>query len=406
MTDPMGQVFLSYRHSHRDFAAAFDRSLREHGIPVWRDVRDVGPDLLQEQIIDDLEDPGLAGGLVLVSQDVVDSEVILEVELPHLYERWRADDAFFVAVILCPDVGYDDADRILAESPTPYDFSQWYMESLGEDTNPDRPGAFDAVVTAVLERRLEAIHETLDTDVTIECSLDTYDSPSYSDSLALNIDWSPYFEAGLPAQSVWNDRLRPALGTAIQQLQQTAPGRSLRFRGSAHLPAAFATGHTLLTTRGIDAGWRQTDTSDGSTAWTITEATDESGLRASLETRDVTGSHLAVFASISDDVAPEVGRTKSELPEFNGILELTHQAERAPTLTASQAAHAATLFRDEVRTTVNELSNTSRIHLFMAGPAGLAFLFGQQTNTLPPIQTYDLDTADGPRVYRPAIEVG
>lgn len=403
MTDPMGDVFLSYRHSHQDLAAALDQSLREHGIPIWRDVRDVGPDPLQEQIIEDLDDPELAGGIVLVTEDVVDSEIILEVELPGLYDRWQADDEFFVVVVLAPDVGYDDAERILAESPSPYDFSQWYMESLKINADTDGPPAFDAVVTAVLEKRLEAIHNTLGDEEPIECSLDTYDPPAYPESLGLTIDWSHHFDEALPAASVWNGRLYPALTTVIDQLQQTAPGRSLRFRGSTHLPAAFATGHALQTTRGIDAAWLQPDGNGGLAQWTNTRDADESGLHASLERRDVTGSDLAVFASISDDVASEVGRTKSNLPAFNGILKLALDAEPSPTLTASQAAHAATVFRRELRDALNEFSNTSTVHLFIAGPAGLAFLFGQQTNTLPSIQTYVLDTADGPRAYRPAI---
>jgi len=179
MTDPMGDVFLSYRHSHQHLAAALDQSLREHGIPIWRDVRDFGPDPLQEQIIEDLTDSGLAGGIVLVTEDVADSEIILEVELPRLYERWQADEELFVVVVLAPDVGYDDAERILAESPSPHDFSQWYMESLEDGEDTDSLPAFDAVVAAVLERRLEAIHDALGDDKPVECSLDTYDPPAY-----------------------------------------------------------------------------------------------------------------------------------------------------------------------------------------------------------------------------------
>jgi kynureninase len=147
----------------------------------------------------------------------------------------------------------------------------------------------------------------------------------------------------------------------------------------------------------------QPDGTGGLARWTNAQGADESGLHASVERRDVTGSDLAVFASISDDVASEVGQTKSSLPTFNGILEFAFDAEQPPELTPSQAAHAATVFRRALRDALNEFSNTSTVHLFMAGPAGLAFLFGQQTNTLPSIQTYVLDTANGPRVYRSAI---
>jgi hypothetical protein len=403
MTDPMGDVFLSYRHSHQDLAAALDQSLREHGIPIWRDVRNVGPDPLQEQIIEDLDDPELAGGIVLVTEDVVDSEIILEVELPGLYDRWQADDEFFVVVVLAPDVGYDDAERILAESPSPYDFSQWYMESLEIDADTDGSPDFNAVATAALEKRLEAIHNTLGDEEPVECSLDTYDPPAYPESLGLTIDWSHHFGEAPPAASVWNGRLLPALTAVIDQIQQTAPGRPLEFRGGAHLPAAFAAGYTLQTQRGVDAAWMQPDGPGELARWANTGKDDESSLHARLERRDLTGSDLAVFASIVDDVASEVGQTKSNLPTFDGILQLAFDTEQRPELTPAQAAHAATVFRQELRDALNEFSNTSTVHLFIAGPAGLAFLFGQQTNTSPPIQTYVLDTTGGPRVYREAF---
>lgn len=148
-----------------------------------------------------------------------------------------------------------------------------------------------------------------------------------------------------------------------------------------------AVGHTLQTTRGIDAAWMQTDDSGGFTPWTKTQNQEESELQATLETRDVTGSDLAVFASTSDNVAPEVEQTKLDLPKFSGIQELFFEGERAPTLTASQAAHVAAVFRDELRSLLNDLPSTSTIHLFMAGPVEFVFSFSQQTNTLPPIQT-------------------
>jgi len=72
-------------------------------------------------------------------------------------------------------------------------------------------------------------------------------------------------------------------------------------------------------------------------------------------------------------------------------------------LSPAQAAHAADVFRTKVRDAIKELPKTSlpktsTIHLFMAGPTGLAFLFGQNSNTLRPIQTY-LYSKDEGRYY-------
>ena len=87
-----------------------------------------------------------------------------------------------------------------------------------------------------------------------------------------------------------------------------------------------------------------------------------------------------------------------ELPDFNAVLRLTQEAGPDVDLTPAQAAHAANIFRTEVRSVIKKLPNTSTIHLFMAGPVGLAFLFGQNSNALRPIQTY-LFNKDNGRYY-------
>jgi len=222
MTNPAGDVFISYEHSQQNLAEKLEIALRNHGIPVWRDVHDVGLDPLEQQIREDLQDSNLAGDVAIINSDVTQSPVILKTELPELHKRWRGDDEFFVVVVLAPGVDYDEAETILSKAESPYDLSHWYMKSLEvEETSSsssvigriinsilDRLGQnqktssqlppLDAVVDAVLERRLQCIHNHLSSNFPVECSLDTYGKPSHDIQLAVSIDWSPHFDEGIP----------------------------------------------------------------------------------------------------------------------------------------------------------------------------------------------------------------
>ena len=403
MTNPTGKMFVSYRRSQADIAEALVTSLHEHGIRTWQDISDLPTEPTQAEIRDVLKDPELAGGIVLVSGDVAKSDIILELELPGLYNRWKNEDGFFVVVALCPGIDYDDANEILSESPTLLDFSDWNMIKLGSAA--DTPAAADDVATAALTERVRLNHEQLDADHPLDVSLDTYGSPSHASRPAVTIDWSSYFADKPPTPYRWNQRLLPRLQRVIDLVEESAPGRPLRVRGQAHLPAAFALGRCLQTTRGIDTTWMQYSAGQHN-SWNLHTDQQDSGLESDLHVNDIAGSELAVLVSVTNEVDAAVGRTKSTLPDFNGVLELSLSDGIGSSLNASEAAHAAHVFRQKVQTALNELSATSTIHLFMAVPAGLAFLFGQQSNTFPEIQTYLLETSDGARTYHPAASLG
>ncbi|WP_390208757.1 SAVED domain-containing protein [Halobium salinum] len=397
-------MFVSYRRSQADIAEALVTSLHEHGIRTWQDISDLRTEPTQSEIREvlEVENPELAGGVVLVSGDVVDSGIILELELPGLHNRWKNEEEFFVVVALCPGIDYDDANAILSKSPTLLDFSDWNMIKLGSTAEP---AAADDVATAVLSERVRLNHERLDTDHPLDVSLDTYAPPSYASQPAITIDWSSYFTDGPPTSYRWNRRLLPRLQRVIDLVEESAPGRSLRVRGQAHLPAVFALGRCLRTTRGIDATWLQ-HSAGQHCPWNVHTDQQDSGLEIDFHVNDITGSDLAVLVSVTNDVDAAVGRSKSSLPNFGGVLELSLGDDSGSVLSASEAAHTAHVFRQKVQSVLNELSAISTIHLFMAVPAGLAFLFGQQSNTFPEIQTYLLETTDGARTYQPAASLG
>jgi hypothetical protein len=136
----------------------------------------------------------------------------------------------------------------------------------------------------------------------------------------------------------------------------------------------------------------------GMTEWALDIDEGESGLEGDLQRQPNHGSELAVLVNISSDVQPEVSQMHDDLPDFNGVLRLTPEDGPDVELSPAQAAHAAGVFRTKVRNAIKKLPKISTIHLFMAGPTGLAFLFGRKSNTLRPIQTY-LYSKDEGRYY-------
>ncbi|WP_052367978.1 toll/interleukin-1 receptor domain-containing protein [Haloferax sp. ATB1] len=88
MTDPTGRVFLSYKHEQTDVANFLQTELERHGVPIWRDIFDLKPEPLRDEIIDQLENPETASGIALVSEGVADSDIILNDELPGFNKRW------------------------------------------------------------------------------------------------------------------------------------------------------------------------------------------------------------------------------------------------------------------------------------------------------------------------------
>lgn len=397
MTDPTGKVFLSYKHKQADTADLLEDALWDHGVPVWRDQSDQPSAPLEsglEHIIEDKQQ--IAGGIGLISEDVAASDVILDVELPRFRERWESDDTFFVVIIRCPDLGVSDAKAILSKSSSLHDFSSWYMEQLYEIT----PEAAADVADFVLQQRLTKLDAALDNGQPITCSLDTYEEPAYKPRPALRIDWSQHFDPEPPSQEVWNQRLVPALTTVTDRIRSNAKGRPIRLRGHSHLPASFALGRCLQATRNVGATWMQADQAGNTQAWSLDKDTEDSGLSAEFTRKNASESDLAVLVSISGNVRPEVANTVSALSTFRGVLEFTPDDGPDVILSPDQAGHAASVFRTEVRETADKIGPVSKIHLFMAVPTGLSFLFGQQTNTFPPIQTYVLP--DGANTYRKA----
>ena len=402
MTDPTGDVFLSYKHSQKDLAVALDKQLREHGIPVWRDERKIGPEPLESQIAAVLRSGNLSGALLFVSEDIVNSPTIVNVELPEIYSLYDSNDEFFVFVLCCPGISAGEAKEILGAIDTLNDFSEWYFHSLySADSDSSN---LDEIVEYVLEKRLDLNLQHSGVSEPIECSIHSHEPREQSTGSWFHADLSHHFDTRLPNNEVWNAQIKQTITRLTDQLARKARDRRIDFTGQAHLPIAFAIGTQYPTTRGIHATWTQPDPNLNDITWDRTLAPSGAGTTVNRHFKDSKNTDLAVLLSLTDEVRPEVGNTTDDLPSFHTVVEIK-RSDFDSIITPEMGVDIAMTFQKTVRSELNDHPNLDTIHVFQSTPVGLAFLLGQHTNTLPRIQTYILADTQRPRRYEPAITI-
>ena len=400
MTDPTGEVFISYNHNQKDLVVELDQRLREHGVPVWRDERKTDPDPLESQIESVLRSDEIAGAILVVSEDILNSPTILNVEIPRIYSRQNAGDEFFAFVLRCPGLSASETNEILSIAGTVNDFSEWFFHAL--KTREEETPNYTRIIDEVTQKRLNTIVNS-NADVSSICgSVNSYESPKPTDESWFRADFSHHFEDSLPSENTWNCRIRETLRRLTNHLGTYAENKTLEFTGQTRLPIAFTIGCQFPTTRGIHATWTQQDPNFNKITWDVTSPSRDVELNVDSKLKDSSKTDLAVFLSLTDDVRPEVGNTTSDLPNFNTEIEIK-RPDYEHGITPEQGVRIAETFRKTVRDELNSRSNIETIHLFQSSPVGLSFLLGQHTNTLPPIQTYAFNDNHQPRRYEPAI---
>lgn len=384
MTKITGDVFLSYKHEQGGVATVLQESLEDHGIPVWRDIFDLRPEPLRDEIRNKLTSSDIACGVALISEGVAGSEIILEDELPELRRRWDAGDGFFIVLVPHPDLGATDAKPILEEASGPINLQSWKMVPLEAATSE----AARCISKTVLQERLRQADKKLPSNEPIECSLDTRDSPAHSTDPLVVIDWKRHFDAGLPSRRLWEQRLLPSLEITTDCLNESASGRTLRFRGKSHLCSSFALGYFLPDVRGTPTTWMQPSRSGGFHEYTLSKTKEDNKIEGEFEELAGCDNDLAVLVNVLTDVSNDMENVRDELPDFSAELRLTPEVDRYDDLDPGQAVDIANSFRSEIRDALQEIPDTETIHLFMAVPTGLAFLMGQKSNALRQFQTY------------------
>ena len=405
MTVPIGNSFISYRRSRLDECGRLVASLRERGIPTWRDVDDLNTEPTENELRRVLDDARTANAILWITPGTAASAMIRQVEAPVAMERYRRNDGFFIVPVAAGGLDYEAAAAALDTGRRLANIGNWNIIKLQSD--PADAADLRKVANQVLKQRLEAVDRWLPPDAPIRLTLHTRQPPAPTTDAALPIDWSHRFSGTqnrIAAAMDWQDRLLPALDDIRRAIHISAPRRSVLASGLLSLPAAAALGNCFMATAGLDLAWAQRMPDQSSQVWSLGAPCEESGFYADTHDGLVDGSDLAVMVSVNNDVSNAVAVSADFIGPLRAYIHIKRDdsAPRATLETPGQASDLAHIVIDAARQARQQYATSGRIHLFIAAPAGLAMLIGQLLNTLGPVQTYEHIPSDATGRYQPA----
>lgn len=233
-------------------------------------------------------------------------------------------------------------------------------------------------------------------------SIATLKPDPLADQAIYVLDWSDKFEGSDPyarrrprSPATW-----PELDAEIHSLSDKVFGATaLLITGSLRLPTGFAVGAALRNVAGFHVAIRQ-----GHQLWRSDENYADALAPHVEETHVGQGDDLAVVIDVAFSATPSVLRwiQTSVLP-VSRLMSIS-PPDSAPRDNSIPDPRTAVALATGIRNTVRENSaGVPRIHLFQAGPLGLAVLLGNRWNRVRPTVAYEEIPAHG--IYEAAFEV-
>jgi WD40 repeat protein len=405
VTDPTGRTFISYRRTRVDEIALLIAALQDRGVPTWQDLSNLGMGQAEENLRKTLGDPMISGGILWLTPDVADSEMIRKVELPLILNRARNDEAFFAVPVAAGGLDFKGAAE-LGKGYVPYDLGEFNITKVAGD--PINHAEAAKVARLVLRQHIEKLHRHLPDDAPLVVNIYTGTPPPFQPDKALIIDWTQRFVGGRTAlPGAWEDFLLPALKDIVEAIQTQAPERAVEATGRLSIPAAVALGCIFLEPRGIKISWRPQQALNQ--FWHIKAPRQTSGFVSTLSPDTLSGEDLAVLVSVDNNINSAFTRSRGHLAaRFRAISEIINPGlapgvTRYEINTAGEAADIAWIVRQAIINARNKHPEIRRTHLFMAVPIGLAMMIGQLMNTCGMIQTYEFNADNHGCPYQPAV---
>jgi hypothetical protein len=258
----------------------------------------------------------------------------------------------------------------------------------------------DEVITAVkgLELRRKGDH---DATLVVQAIAADPDPGAATEAL----DWVRLFDGDDPRErrelgdpEAYEVIMHPELRAAAERLGNAGTMKVL-VRGAMRLATQFAVGTELSRTAGFDLSWVQRGA-----RWS-TEMAAAIEVDLALEQMDVSqGDEIAIAVAVSVDPTPDVAiyARDTRLP-IESIVRVSLGEGIGPNV-VRDGAHALAIAEgvlDVGRTVVRD-SGATRVHLFLACPAGLALFLGHVWNRVCPTISYE--DLGGSR-YQPAFVI-
>lgn len=399
-TNPFGYCFVSYRRTRLAEVGALVRALHELGVPTWQDLHDLDEQPLEATLRSVLADPNIASGVLWITPEVAHSAIITDIEVPGLAGRATADPTFALVPVAAGGLDYDTAAKAARSSIALVDLGTWNIGKVGG--NPATDDDIAGVAQRVLRRRVRAIHAHLPDGYPFVVDVFTRTPAVHNPDAALTTDFTHLFDGRTAKPGTW-DTVTASLRTTLQRVASDAPGRPLHLRGLVGLPTAVALGATVSSPSRANAAWLQHTPGRPDSPYTLTTAPVPSSFTVDLVDSNPGATDLAVLVSVSENTVPAFQATHG-LGPFRGIVQASAPGGY-PHLFDSpgQAVHVAHEVVRTIRAARSRYGTLAGVHLFIAGPAGLAFLIGQLLNTLGLVTTYEHVSASGVGAYARAV---
>jgi len=286
-TETTGRVYVSYAPASIAETLLIASAMRDRGIPLCEEALDPNLRLTDDAITDVLRSPGTASGLLSLTRAAVDSRSVTNIELPMMLERIRHSSGFYVAAAALSNFDLGDTGACLRSNRVP-------VLIVPEE----RPSATEVAKIArlVLEKRIAAIHESLEPSEPLSLELYTRVRPAFKPGSALVLDWTERFQRYATPEA-WEQYLLPALRDVVQALERHAPGRAIQADGRPSLPAAIGLGCGFIQPKNIRVRWVQHTNGRRDQYWGIDVARKDCGLTLETSAHQPDGADLAVLVS-------------------------------------------------------------------------------------------------------------
>jgi hypothetical protein len=393
MTDATGACFLSYRRTRAADAAVLIAAQRDRGIPVWQDIADLGSTLTEEDLRRVLGEPSVASAVMFVTPDVKTSAMIRNVEAPLILRRHLRADGFVAVVVAAGGLEYKDIDSVVGSQVGPAYMPAWNIRKIASDPTSEQDAA--DISDFVLDHRLIAVTRQLAQGDPLNLVFSSRSPLMKKLGWALAADLTHRFDGRLARAGAWDKHILPGMRSIRSAAQRRAADREVRCSGQLCLPGAVALGAEFLSVAGLRAGWMQDLGTFGGQQelWGlhIAPAATTTLLAESLPAKvDVTA--LALIVSVTHNIMDDVRSCFDTDFPFRAIVHVHDpllQSGGRRQLSASEAVQVAHQAIGALREAWAKYKVRGTVHLFLAVPAGLAFMIGQLLNGFGEVQTYE-----------------
>jgi len=210
----------------------------------------------------------------------------------------------------------------------------------------------------------------------------------------LALDLTHRFDGRTAKAGAWEKHILPGLRSLRIALQKRMAGREVRCSGQLCLPAAVALGTEFLSASGVRGSWLQDTTTFGGSQelWGLHVPTAHTSFSPQLTAARPDETSLALMVSVTHDVVDDVRSSfPSDFP-FRALVHIHDPRVRQKgrvQLSAGEAVEVAHLAVNSLRRASTTYKVRGTVHLFLAVPAGLAFMIGQLLNAFGAVQTYE-----------------